>query len=410
MTINIAVLMIIVVLALLLGASFGYIYARGRALEQLNLSTEQLRSTREQLLITTGKLERLESENTELIDRFGEDSSVLQVLSPIVKQLDNVNQQVQRLDQRTLTHNTQILTQLQNDARVQAELSHTTASLNAALRSTSARGNWGEVQLRRIIEAAGMLERVDFDVQTASAQFASRSASNADGGASRLRPDAIIHLPGGGHIAIDAKTPMDAFLNAQEIDTSDLAGAQKRDELLTRHSKAVSNHIQALIKRNYPGDFPDSPQITVMFLPSEGLLAEALNTDAALLENSLRSGVVPASPSSLLALLRAVASVWSSAAASEEAREIVDLGRTLVERLNTVVKHLGTLGKSLGSSVDSYNKAIASLESRVLVTARKFNSLDTKTLEVAPPPARLTDSSSAVRLPQPLLEEEEPQK
>ncbi|MFC5370663.1 DNA recombination protein RmuC [Arcanobacterium bovis] len=405
MTINIPVLMLLLLLTAIAGGLGGYSFAHSRARSRESELSQQLSASREQLLITSGKLERLETENTELIERFGEDSSILQVLSPIVKQLDDVNQQVQRLDQRTIAHNTQVLTHLQNDARVQAELSHTTASLNAALRSTSARGNWGEVQLKRLVEAAGMLERVDFDVQTTSAKFAfpaSSSATAAPAEKSRLRPDAIIHLPGGGHIAIDAKTPMDAFLRAQEIDASQLAGAQERNELLKKHAKAVQSHIQALVKRNYPGDFPDSPQITVMFLPSEGLLAEALEADAALLESALRTGIVPTSPSSLLALLRAVASVWSSAAASEEAREIVNLGRTLVERLNTVVKHLGSLGKSLGSSVDSYNKAIASLESRVLVTARKFDSLDTQALEIAPPPAQLATSETTIRLPKEL--------
>ncbi|MCI7551684.1 MAG: DNA recombination protein RmuC [Actinomycetaceae bacterium] len=445
MTITVPILAILTLLILLVGWLGGYIYAQSRAHSTEAMLNRDLADAREKLLISTGRVEQLEQAHDDLLTQFQSDGTVLQALSPILNQLDKMTSHVQTLEQQTLAGTTKVLTQLSNDARVQAELSRTTASLNAALRSTSARGTWGEVQLRRIIEAAGMVEHVDFDVQKTMASISPRSDSTAN----RSRPDAVIHLPGGAHIAIDAKVPMDAYLRAQEIESrtyssddhlgaegdtridaspgSDFGGAQTlsagshlehgatasqpslgassesslhtssepgddyrnqeaKRALLGEHAKSLRGHVAALVKRNYPKDFAHSPQITVLFLPADSLLAEALSVDPNLLEDSFRQNVIPATPSTLFGLLRSIAVVWSNSAASEEAQGIVELGTTLVQRINIVVKHLNTLGKSLGNSVAAYNKAVASIESRLLVTARSFNSIPTDALDLAQPP------------------------
>lgn len=394
MTIHIALLILIVALAIALGAAVGWAYARSTTTAELSSRDHLLSQSREELISERARAERLMEENNGLIERSRADANVLQALSPIVKQLDQVNAKVQGLELKTTSQHSVLVNQMKRDAELSADLSQTTASLNAALRSTSARGSWGEVQLRRVIEAAGMLERVDFDAQVSSAAFMESSPHSTK--ASTSRPDVIVHLPGGGHIPIDAKVPMDAYLLAQEISPTDLDGASERQQLLQQHAKALRSHVNALIKRNYAGDFPESPQITVLFLPSEALLAEAIGADATLLDHALSAGILLTAPSSLLALLRSVAAVWSSAAASTEAREIVALGRTLVERLSTVVVHLNKLGKSLGNSVNHYNAALSSLESRLLVTARSFDSFKDSGSELGD--ARLiTDDAAQIR-------------
>lgn len=390
MTISTWIFVLIVVLALALGVAVGAGVASSRSAQRTRESASRAAELSEQVIALTARAERLEEENNGFIERSQAEGSVLQALSPIVKQLDEVSTHVTNLRTTQASQHAQVTTQLERDAKIGAELSQSTASINAALRSTSARGSWGEVQLRRVIEAAGMLEHVDFDAQLATSNF-----SRENGSASR--PDVTIHLPGDTHIAIDAKVPMDAYLKATAIAPDDLASARERAELMSSHAKSVKGHVKALIQRNYPGDFPDSPQITVMFLPSESLLAQATDSDPTLLEYALSNGVVLASPSSLLALLRSIASVWTSAAASSEAREIVNLGRTLVDRIGTVVSHLDKLGKSLGQSVNHYNSAVQSLESRLLVTARQFSSVGVAGDKIAEPPAQVAEEKSQVR-------------
>ena len=316
----------------------------------------------------SARAERLEEENNALIDRARSDQDVMRALAPLAQQLDVMTRRVQGLQDIQVAQRAELHEQMESVGRTQQELARETSALRSALTSTSARGTWGEVELRRIVEAAGMVAHVDFSEQLSTAQL------SVSGSASR--PDLTIHLPGGSHIAVDAKVPLDAILRAQEISGHDYASETLRSELLAEHAKAVRGHISALAKRNYPADFPGSPQITVMFLPTESLLSEAISTDAALLEDALRMGVTPTSPSSLLALLRAIATVWASTQVTQEAQAIVSLGRTLFERLNVVAGHLDSLGNSLRSSVKNYNKAIGSLESRVLVTAREFASVE----------------------------------
>lgn len=392
------IFIVFVALAAALGAALGWLAASSRAGASATARAEEAAALRARAAQADARAERLLEENEGLIERSRADANILQALSPITQQLERVSAHVRSLETTAASQHSEMVTHMRREAQIGAELSTATASLNAALRSTTARGQWGEVQLRRIVEAAGMLEHVDVDIQVASKRFAGGKGKD-----STLRPDAIIHLPGDGHLAIDAKAPMNSYLLAMEVPADDPGALKERTDLLDKHAKALRAHVDTLFKRNYPGDFPDSPQVTVLFLPSEALLAQATQADPTLLEYALGKGVVLASPSSLLAILRTVASVWSSAAASAEARDIVELGRTLVERISVVVGHLERLGRSLGQSVNHYNAAVSSIESRLLVSARSLSSLQPSAphkLDAPPPVAEDSAQITAFRSPE----------
>lgn len=368
MNISVSVFVFALVLCLVLGGLLGYFFAQSRALRSPARNAQELAAVQSTAAAATARAERLTEENNSLIDRAKSDQDILRALAPLAQQLDSMNRRVQGMQETQAAQRSQLHEQLDSAAITQRELAKETHSLRTALTSNSARGTWGEVELRRIVEAAGMLPHVDFSEQQATSQVSTAGSAS--------RPDVTVHLPGGFHLAIDAKVPLSALLRAQDITGEDSAARAARDGLLKEHAKAVRSHINELAKRNYPADFPGSPYLTVMFMPAESLLSEALNADPALLEDALAAGIAPTSPSSLLALLRSVATVWSSAKVTEEAQEIMMLGRTLVSRLNTVAGHLDSLGTSLQRSVAAYNKTVASIESRLLVTARSFESID----------------------------------
>jgi DNA recombination protein RmuC len=239
------------------------------------------------------------------------------------------------------------------------QLAKETRNLVTALRSPHIRGRWGEMTLRRAVEASGMLEHCDFEEQ--------KTVAGDDGS---VRPDMVVHLPGGGHVVIDSKVPLDAFLQLIEAE-DDLS----RQALLGKHARQLRTHIDQLAKKEYWKRFDNSPEFVVAFIPGESMLAAALETDATLQDHALSRHVLLATPTTLVAALRTIALSWQQETLAENAREVKELGAELYERLRTWTGHMQALQKGLVSSVDAYNRAVGSLESRVLVTARKFPSL-----------------------------------
>ena len=247
------------------------------------------------------------------------------------------------------------------------QLAKETRNLVTALRSPHTRGRWGEMTLRRAVEAAGMIEHCDFDEQATTA--------TPDG---QVRPDMVVHLPGGGEVVVDSKVPLDAFLAFSEAD--DEAGRRAH---LEKHARQLRTHVEQLAKKEYWKHYERSPEFVVCFIPGESLLAAACEADPTLQDHALGRRIVLATPNTLVAALRTIALSWRQETMAENAREVRQLGAELYERLRTMTGHLQALQRSLTSSVESYNKAVGSLESRVLVSARKFPGLGVVTTESA---------------------------
>jgi DNA recombination protein RmuC len=248
-------------------------------------------------------------------------------------------------------------------------LGSTADTLSRALRTPAVRGRWGEMQLRRVVEIAGMLRRCDFDEQPPLI---------GDNG--RLRPDLVVHLPGGKQIVVDAKAPLEAFLDAQEA-----TDEESRTVKLQGHARQVRDHMDRLGSKSYWEALPTSPEFVLMFLPGETLFSAALQHDLGLIEHGLRQRVLLASPITLIALLTTVAHSWRQEALTENFREVAALGRELYDRVATFAAHLNDVRKRLDGAVQSYNQAAGSFESRVLVTARRLKDLKVTTAEELPP-------------------------
>lgn len=317
-------------------------------------------------------VEHARTEQRAEAERVQQQNAVLTALAPVRESLQQMQSKVASLEQERHAQFGTLVEQLRRAQESDEALRATTESLAGALRSTSTRGVWGETQLRRVVEAAGLTRHVDFDLQ---------STISSDRGTGR--PDMVVRLPGGTAIAVDAKVPLDAYLEASALPGGDANEAQRRQHM-QKHVKAVRAHVDALAKKAYWSGLDASPEFVICFLPSESLLAAAIDEDPTLLDYAFGKRVALASPVNLWAVLKTVSFTWTQQEVSSEARMLLSLGTQLFDRLGTLAGHADDLRRALERTVDSYNRFAGSLESRVLVTARQFPGIDASALEPAP--------------------------
>lgn len=285
--------------------------------------------------------------------------AITELVGPIRRSLEQVDEKIQAVEKARTHAYAGLQEQIRNMLETQGRLQRETTNLVFALKTPNVRGRWGEVQLERTVEFAGMTEHVDFVQQ-----------ESVDSEQGRQRPDLIVRLPGGKNIVVDAKAPLAAYLDALESKDGD-----ETLTLLKRHARQVRDHIKALASRRYWRQFDPSPEFVVLFLPGEAFFSAALEQDPELIQYGTGENVLLATPTTLIALLKAAAYGWRQEAIAEEAKQISALGRELYERLTTQTEHFADVGKSLKRAVEAYNRSIRSMETRVLVTARRFESL-----------------------------------
>lgn len=376
--------LVFLLVGLVVGALLGYVGAVARRAS----TPDEAGTLRAEVARWQARAEELSRRVESAEARSQGDASVLQALAPVRAQLEQMTQRVDQMEQiRTRQHGT-LAEQLRESARRETELARTTASLEGALRSRSARGTWGEVELARILEVSGMMPHVDFAEQRSIGSLTQgRGRGGVTSSGDLGRPDVTIHLPGQGFLALDAKAPMDAYLRACAIEDSGEDAESRRRAELSAHAKALRSHVDALAGRDYAQSLGASPELVILFVPSEAALSAALRADASLLDDAMARGVALCSPVTLLAVARTCATAWARTSINEQADQVIALGRELYERLGVVAGHMENLGKHLAKTVDFYNKTVSSMESRLLASARSVSALEEaskKTMTVTP--------------------------
>ena len=347
------------IVGMAIGAAVVWLLMRARvgaAAQFEALSSRALRDASESFLqLAKAELGQHNITNREELER--RQRAVEQLVKPISDSLGKVDLRIERLEQARRETQGSLSAQLRAVTETQERLRTETAKLVTALRTPHTRGRWGEIQLKRVCEMAGMLAHCDFVEQ-----------SSLESDAGRLRPDVVVQLPGGKHVVVDAKAPLEAYLSAVEAKDPDERAAQ-----LAVYGRHIRDHVARLSAKAYWSQFSSSPEFVVMFLPGEALFSAALEQVPSLIEDGVAQRVLITTPTSLIAVLRAVHYGWRQEKVADSARAVSDLGRELHARLGVLVGHFTKLGRSLEGSVRAYNDTVGSLESRVLVTARRLS-------------------------------------
>ncbi len=331
------------------------------------LAADALKSNNSSFLqIAQETLRRFQSEAKGELE--AKQKAVADLVAPVRESLSKVDAQIQQMEKERMDAYGGLRQQVESLITSQKELQSETGNLVRALRTPNVRGRWGEIQLRRVVEIAGMLSYCDFAEQ-----------ETITGESGRLRPDLVVKLPGGKRVVVDAKTPLQAFLDAFE--TTD---EEARRACLANHARQVRDHINTLAGKKYWEQFESTPEFVVMFLPGETFFSAALEQDTGLIEHGVLNKVIPASPTTLIALLKAINYGWNQEKLARNAHEISVLGKELHERLRKLAGHITGVGTNLDRAVEAYNQAVGSLENRVLVSARKFAELGASVAENIP--------------------------